>query len=135
MKAKFPGWRPRQLSDLALDDQQLWVKAHDSQCPGTAVGHFESTDQPSYGVLILRQSDPTGPYKVLVFSKMGSGEAYVWRLAYHWDAKTYHGVVILKLPPGHYSDYENTRLSATTTLDGILVQEIEAGFGPNPVEK
>ena len=104
IQTKFSGWRPRQLSDLASDDQQLWVKAHGNQCPGTAVGHFESPDRPSYAVLIVRQSDPLGPYKLLMFSKSGTGDDYVWKLVDHWDAKDYHGVVVSTIPPGQYSD-------------------------------
>ena len=45
----------------------------------------------------------------------------------HWDTKTYHAVVISKVPPGKYSDYEDARISVTTKLDSILVESIEAG--------
>lgn len=117
IQTKFPGWRPRQLSDLASDDQQLWVKAHGNQCPGTAVGHFESPYRPSYAALIVRQSDTCGPYKLLTFSKSGTGDGYVWKLVDHWNAKDYHCVVISTIPPGQYSDYEDARISVTTKLD------------------
>jgi len=127
MKAKFPGWRPEQLSDLRSDDQQLWVKAHGNQCPGTAVGHFESPDRLSYAVFLVPQSDPTGGYTLLVFNRMPSGDTYVWKLLGQARAPTYSGMVIETAPPGKYSDYEDARISVTTKLDGFYLELIEQG--------
>ena len=126
INAKFSGWRPEQLPDLAADDQQLWVKAHGNQCPGTAVGHFESPDHLSYAVLLVPQSDPTGGCRLLVFSRMQNGEGYAWKLLVHWVGKANHSVVISTVPPGKYSDYEDARISVTTKLDGVLLEYIEA---------
>jgi hypothetical protein len=67
IETTFSGWRPRQFSDLGSDDQQLWLKPHSNDCPGTAVGDFESQDRLSYAVLLVPQSNPTGGYKLLVF--------------------------------------------------------------------
>ena len=36
-------------------------------------------------------------------------------------------VVISKVPPGKYSDYEDTRISTTTKLDGVLLEFIDQG--------
>ena len=99
IKTKFSGWRPKQISDLAADDQQLWLKAHRDECPGMAVGHFESSDQLSYGVLLVPQSKPTGGYNLLVFNRMANGDVYVWKLLDHAEA-AYSGLVILAIPSG-----------------------------------
>ncbi len=127
IKAKFPGWRPEQLSDLHSDDRQIWIKAHGNQCPGTAVGHFESPDRLSYAALLVPQSDPTGGCRLLVFSRMQSGDGYAWKLVVQWNGKTYTAVVISKAPPGHYSDYEHARISVTTRLDGVFLTFQEQG--------
>jgi hypothetical protein len=127
IKAKFSGWRPEQLPDLAADDQQLWVKAHGNQCPGTAVGHFESPDHLSYAVLLVPQSDPTGGCKLLVFTSMPSGDGYAWKTLVQWNGKTYTAVVISKAPPGRYSDYEHSKISVTTSLDGVFLTFQEQG--------
>src|SRR5260370_14396581 len=87
INAKFSGWRPEQLPDLAADDQQLWVKAHGNQCPGTAVGHFESPDHLSYAVLLVPQSDPTGGCPLLVVSIMAKWEEFPSELAVHLGRK------------------------------------------------
>ena len=127
IQTKFSGWTAEQLSELGSEDQQLWVKAHGNQCPGTAVGHFESSDRLTYALLLVRHSNPTGGYKIVVFNRVPNRDAYAWKLVDHWDTSTYGAVVLSKVPPGHYSDYEDVRISVTTKLDGVLLEFIERG--------
>jgi hypothetical protein len=127
LKAKFPQWRPKQVSDMDAYDQQLWLKAaHEKECPGIAVGHFESADRLSYATLLVPKSEPSGGYKIVVISKGPAGDAYTWRLLDHADGQTYSGLVISKAEPGLYSDFELTR-SIQTKLDGIYVEWMEKG--------
>src|ERR1700730_17611545 len=45
LKAKCPQWRPKRLADMDADNQQLWLEGRNGkECPGSAVGHFDSTD-------------------------------------------------------------------------------------------
>jgi len=45
LNAKFSEWRPKQVSDADADDQQLWLTAvRGKECPGIAVGHFETAE-------------------------------------------------------------------------------------------
>ena len=126
IETKFSGWRPRQFSDLGSDDQQLWIKAHGNDCPGTAVGHFEGEDRLSYAVLLVPESDPATGYKLLVFNRTPSGDTYAWKLLDRANA-AYSGLVIETAPPGKYSDYEDARISVTTKLDGFYEEWIEKG--------
>jgi hypothetical protein len=126
LKAKFSEWRPKQVSDLEADDRQLWLKAHAKECPGTIAGQFESKDRLAYTVLLVPKSEPTGGYQLVVFSKVTSGDTYVWKLLDHADGQTYSGLVISKAPPGKYSDIAGSK-SIQTRLDGIYVEWIEKG--------
>jgi hypothetical protein len=127
IRTKFSGWRPKQIPDLDPDNRQLWLKPHRNDCPGIAVGHFQSPDRLSYAVFLVPQSDPSGDYKLLVFNKGPSGDAYVWKVLGQARATTYSGTVIEIAPPGHYEDYEDARISVTTTLDGFYLELIEKG--------
>jgi hypothetical protein len=127
IRTKFSGWRPEQILDLGPDDRQLWLKAHLNDCPGIAAGHFESVDRLTYAVLLVRPSAPTNGFKILVLNKMSSAEAYAWKLVEQADGPTYGGIVIEKAPAGHYSDYEDARISVTTRLDGFYLEFIEKG--------
>ena len=127
LKAKFPQWRPKQLSDMAADDQQLWLNGpNGKESPGIAIGHFEFPDELSYAVLLVRKSDPSGGYKLLVFSKGPTKDAITWKLLDHAEGETCSCLVISKTEPGKYSDWENTR-SVQLKLDGIQVEWMEKG--------
>jgi len=127
LKAQFPEWRPKQVSDMDADDQQLWLTAvHGKECPGIAVGHFETADEFSYAILLVPKSNPGGGHKVVVVSKGAPKSAYTWKLLDHAEGQTYSGLVICKAPPGKYSDWENTK-SIRLKLDGIQVEWMEKG--------
>jgi hypothetical protein len=127
LKSKFAQWRPKQTSDMEADDQQLWLKGPNAkECPGITIGHFESAKELSYAVLLVPKSEPTGGYRIVVFSKGPTGDAYAWRLLDHADGETYSGMVISKAEPGKYSDVEGTK-SIQTKLDGVYLEWMEKG--------
>ena len=118
---------PKQLSDMEADEQQLWLKGPNGKaCPGITIGHFESAKELSYAFLLVPKSEPTGGYKIVVFSKGPTGDAYAWKLLDHADGETYSGLVISKADPGKYSDFEGTK-SIQTKLDGVYVEWMEKG--------
>ena len=69
LKERFAEWRPKQVSDMEADEQELWLKgSNGKECPGIAVGHFESTDSLSYAFLLDPLSNPCGGHKIVVYS-------------------------------------------------------------------
>jgi hypothetical protein len=127
IQAKFSEWRPKQVSDLDSDDQQLWLKAHEKGCPGIAVGRFESTDKFSYAVLLVPKSQPNGGYKIIIFSKVPRGDSYTSRTLAHADTGIDSGMVIATAPPGKYSSFDDLK-SVTIKRDGLYVEWIEKGI-------
>jgi hypothetical protein len=125
---KFPGWRLKTVSDLGEDDHRLWLQAHPKQCPGTAAGHFNGT-MISYALLLVRESNSVGGYKLVVATPRpsinGYSEGYSFDLLDHSDTEVATGMVISRVKPGKYSDFERTR-TVTTQLDCINVEGIEA---------
>jgi hypothetical protein len=127
LAANFPRWRPKQLSDMDADDQQLWLNGpNGSQTPGISVGHFEAAGELSYAVLLVPKSDPSGGYKIVVFSKEPEKGTFMWKLLDHADGQAYSGLVISKAGPGKFSDLVD-RKSVYLKLDGIYVEWMEKG--------
>lgn len=124
---KFPGWRPKQVADLDSDARQVWQNSHPDECPGIAVGHFESSDRLSYAVLLVSQSDPNGGFKLIAFDKSAATEAYAWKLIDEWNARIYSGAVISKAPPSEYSQASDPAVSVNTMLDGVYFGLIDKG--------
>jgi len=127
LNTKFSEWRPKQVSDMDADDQQLWLTAvHGKECPGLAVGHFETADELSYAILLVPKANPSGGHKIVVVSKGAPKNAFTWKLLDHAEGQTYSGLVISKSAPGKYSDLENNK-SIRLKLDGIQVEWMEKG--------
>src|ERR1700747_3232085 len=74
---KFPQWRPKRISDMDADNQRLWLEGRNGEtCPGIAIGHFENASRLSYAFLLVPRSNPSGGYKVVVFSKDVGKDVY-----------------------------------------------------------
>jgi hypothetical protein len=124
---KFSQWRPKVVSDMDTDDQQLWLSATKGKaCPGLVSGHFETPDKASYALLLVPKSNADAGYKVIVLSQRGADDSYDWRLVDHADAPANVGIVISKVPPEKYSDWENNK-SIQLKLDGLQVEWMEKG--------
>jgi hypothetical protein len=127
LNAKFFEWRPKQISDMDADDQQLWLTAaHGRECPGIVAGYFETAYELSYAILLVPKSSPSGGHKVVVVSKAAATSVYTWKLLNHAEGQTYSGLVIFKAAPGKYSDLESNK-SIQLKLDGIQVEWMEKG--------
>jgi hypothetical protein len=127
LKAKFPQWRPKRLSDMDADNQQLWLEGRNGkECPGSAVGHFDSTDTLSYAFLLVPQSNPTGGYKVVMFGKAADKDHYSVHVLDGAEGQTYSGLVIFRAEPGEYKDVNGKRTVRIKT-DVLYVEWIEKG--------
>ncbi|HEY2819637.1 MAG TPA: hypothetical protein VGJ06_01245 [Candidatus Acidoferrum sp.] len=127
LRNKFAGWRPKQLSDMSVEDQKSWLASPSGKfCPGIAIGHFENSKDLSYAVLLLHKSEPTHGYKIIVFSKQADGDIYTSNLLELSDSEPDSALVISKVAPGKFPDLE-TEKSVRTTLDGVIVESLEKG--------
>jgi hypothetical protein len=125
LKTKFPLLRPKQLMDMTVNGQQFWQKTHEKECPGIAVGQFETKDEPAYALLLVSQAEPTAGYKLVVFSKKTKADSYAMKLLNEIEGTAREidtaGLVISKAPPGKYSDSLNLK-SIQLNLDGIFLE-------------
>lgn len=123
LDSKYADWRPKDVSDLGADDKELWLKAHPKDCPGIAIGQFEKAGRLSYAVLLVPKSKLKQGYKILVLTP--TANAYAARLLDHADSGySSSGLVLFKLPPGTYADFEQTA-SVRVKHDAINVEWIE----------
>jgi hypothetical protein len=126
LKTKFPLWRAKQISDLEGYDRQLWLETHPKECPGIAIGHFESSDDLSYAALLVPKTKSSGGYKIVVLSMSQPGNAYSSKILEQGQGQGADGLVISVAAPGQYTDFENTEM-AKLKVDGIYVEWIEKG--------
>jgi len=126
LTVKFSQWRPKLVSDMDTDDQKIWLAARGNACPGMATGKFETADKTSYALLLVPKSNTGAGYKIIVLGKDASDDSYAWRLVDHAETPADLGLVISKVPPGKYSDWEGNK-SIQLKLDGLQVEWMEQG--------
>ena len=122
LKTKFPLWRVKLISDLEGYDRQLWLENHAKECPGIAIGHFESSKNLSFAALLISKAKTNSGYEIVVLSASGPGNTYSSKILEQGQGAD--GLVISVAAPGQYSDFENTE-TAKSKVDGIYVQWIE----------
>src|SRR5438445_12432863 len=70
LEKNYPDWQPERLENLYEDDRRFWTNAHPNDCPGIAIGHFESKTELSYGLLLISKPDRKRPgLRIVVFSR------------------------------------------------------------------
>jgi hypothetical protein len=130
LEENYPDWQAERLEHLYDDDRTLWIKVHPNDCPGIAIGHFESKNELSYAVLLISKPDRKRPgLRIVVFSRPGASAPYVSHLISEYDTGTFYegsDQVIATVPPGHYEDVEGSR-KVSTDLDGIGYEVMEKG--------
>jgi hypothetical protein len=130
LEKNYPDWQPEKLENLDEDDRKFWIKAHPNDCPGIAIGHFESKTELSYALLLVSKPDRKRPgLRILVFSHSGPSTPYVTCLVSKWDVGTFYegsDQVIATVPAGHYEEAVGPR-KVLIDLDGIWYEVMEKG--------
>jgi hypothetical protein len=128
LEKNYTDWQPEKLEHLYENDRELWSKAHPTDCPGIAVGHFELKTALSYAVLLISKPDRKRlGFRLIVFSRSGPSAPYVSHLVTKWNiGLLYQGSdeVIATVPPGHYEEAIG-RKDVHTDLDAILSETLE----------
>jgi|GEM_PF-1102657 hypothetical protein len=126
----YSDWQPERLEHLYDDDRELWIKAHPTDCPGIAIGHFESKSELAYAILLISKPDRKRPgFRLVVFSRNGPSAPYVAHLATKWHIGLYYqgsDEVIATVPRGQYGEAISPK-KAHTDLDSILCETLEKG--------
>jgi hypothetical protein len=126
----YPDWQPEKLENLDEDDRKFWTEAHPNDCPGIAIGHFESKTELSYALLLVSKPERKRPgLRILVFSRPAPSEPYVMHLVSKWDTGTFYegsDQVIATVPPGHYEEVVGPK-KVQIDLDGIWYEVMEKG--------
>jgi hypothetical protein len=126
----YADWQPERLEQLDEEDRAMWIKAHPDDCPGIAIGHFESKTEFSFAFLLVSKPDRKRPgLRILVFSRSDVSAPYVPRTISKWNVGPFYensNQVIATVPPGHYEEAQGPH-KVQTDLDGISYEVMEKG--------
>ncbi len=121
LKRKYPGWKIVQSSDLRAEDQQLWRRSHDGECPGLVIGKFESDVEDSYAITLFRKSAQLEQLLVVVTPRHLAAKVHLLSV----PSPVAYLSVISKWPPGTYPDVDKHQVRIRR--EAISFEAIEAG--------
>src|SRR5215831_11719193 len=82
----YPDWQPEKLENMDEEYRGLWTKANPNNCPGIAIGHFESMTELSYALLLVSKPGRKRlGFRVIVFSRNGPSTPFVEHLVTKWN--------------------------------------------------
>ena len=125
LSSRYAEWKIKTVDDLESYDKELWLKNNPLDCPGIASGHFVDSGDQSFAVLLIPKEPDANGYKVIVFSKPDSESPYVPKVVAEAKSQNSASMVIYRVPPGTYSDAEQTR-RVQIRLDSFQLEILEA---------
>jgi hypothetical protein len=106
LSSQYAEWQIETLRDLNADYLKAWAAKRTNQCPGIAVGHFESKIDLSYALLLISRDKGRAGYKFLVFSRKSSKDAFTPNILEQDDKSASGNSAISRVDPGLEFDEE-----------------------------
>ncbi len=120
---KYAEWKIVTIGTLTKDDRSTWESMHPKECPGILRGRFVDGRE-SFAVALVKEraTRPMLREQVVLFEKLGT-ELRATVLVSPTELAIVN--VLVKLPPGRYSSFDDSKKIKTTT-DAIAVVQLEA---------
>ena len=130
LKEEYGSWKIQEPADLSQRARERWESEKPLDCPGIAVGHFESAKTPSYAILLVPTGHSDGGYRFLVFSQKPGQTAYDAKLVEKLDEHGAANHFIHRTPISKFFDEPSRKKFHAHTVDGILlVDSAENEYG------
>ncbi len=122
LSADFPKWTILDLTDLAPDFRDTWLKEHPGACPGLSLGGFKGPKRLSYAVLLSSQSIPE---IILLMVDLSAPRAMRYEQITSFPSEPGgNRAYIYRLKPGTYTDLRG-KDTAYVTADALVLAETE----------
>lgn len=121
LKGEYGSWKIQEPTDLSQRAHERWESEKPQECPGIAIGHFESAKTLSYAVLLVPTGHSDGGYRFLVFSQKASQPGYEVRPVDNLDQNGAANYFIHRTPISKFFDEPSRKKFQAHTVDGILL--------------
>jgi hypothetical protein len=130
LNKEYGTWKIQEPTDLSQRAHERWESEKPLECPGIAVGHFESAKTPSYALLLVPIEHADAAYRLLVFGEKAGEATYGARLIDKLDQKGAGNYFIHRTPMSKFFDEPSRKKFQAHTMDGILlVDSAENEYG------
>lgn len=121
LTARFAGLKVVELSDLAADQRESWVKVHGDACPGVTSGNFDGSKRDQFAILLWRKASPAR--QALVFVRRDKDREYSVRLIDdRKGASPEPPMAVYRALAGTYRDFYDRETAIQVKTDLIVLE-------------
>jgi hypothetical protein len=121
LREEYCSWRVQDVANLSQRAHERWESEKPLECPGIAVGHFESAQAPSYALLLVPVANTDAGYRVLVFSQKTGESDYEIRILDKLDQSGAANYFLRGTPISKFFSEESKKRFHAHTVDVILL--------------
>src|SRR5258706_1493098 len=120
LNKEFTSWHIQEPAPLSAHAKERWRAEKPLECPGLAVGKFETDTSKSYVVLLVPAASKEGGYRLVAFSTMPNQHGYEQRLI---EASSSDGanLFIRRVTFDKFFDEQSRRRFGIYTKEGFLL--------------
>jgi hypothetical protein len=126
LKEEYGSWKIQEPTGLSQRAHERWESEKPLECPGIAVGHFESAKTPSYAVLLVPNGHTDAGYRFLVFRQKAGQHTYETKLVDKLDQNGASNYFIRRTAISKFFDEPSRKKFQAHTSDGILLVDSAA---------
>jgi hypothetical protein len=130
LRAEYGSWRVQDVANLSQRAHERWESEKPLECPGIAVGYFESAQTRSYALLLVPVGNADAGYRFLVFSQKTGESDYEVRILDKLDGSGATNHFLCGTPIGKFFDEASKkRFHARTAAVILLFDSAENEYG------
>jgi hypothetical protein len=121
LREEYGSWKVQEAADLSPRARERWQSEKPFECPGIAVGYFESAQTPSYALLLVPMRHADAGYRFVVFSQRPGQSDYEVRILDKLDESGAANYFLRGMPIGKFLDEASKKRFHAHTADVILL--------------
>jgi hypothetical protein len=130
LREEYGSWRVQDVANLSQRAHERWESEKPLECPGIAVGYFESAQTRSYALLLVPVGNADAGYRFLVFSQKTGESDYEVSILDRLDGSGATNHFLRGTPIGKFFDEASKkRFHARTSAVILLFDSAENEYG------
>jgi hypothetical protein len=121
VKEEYGSWKVQEAANLSPRARGRWESEKPLECPGIAVGYFESAQTPSYALLLVPTGNGDAGYRFVVFSQRLGQTDYEAKILDKLEERGASNYFLRGTPIRKFFDEASKRRFHAHTADVILL--------------
>ncbi len=120
LQRNFGGWKIQEPTDLSPQARSKWASERPLACPGIASGHFQSSRDASYALLLVSADSSSAVFRLLMFTQQAGQKFYGFKVLQQADSGA-RDFFVRAVPTSRYSEEQSKWTFRARPNDSLLL--------------